>query len=732
MPDTHVWITGAPRAACVAAAAAFAPDASVDCHRRLRGPYTGTGSLLRTLVPGVHARTPALPARHAIEIVAVAPELEVLVGAAPATLTSLALQAERTRWYSHFRTRRIAHGIVDFLRECARDHRLTLAFGAVDHADPTDLEFLAIALRRLDPAQVSLLVCSHGAVGQIEAELTARCQRQLVTGADRDGDATGHGCPGGDVGVADARTGAGAAAIGTAAAAAGEAAAGGEAGAAFIASDGTSDIPAEREAYLLMDPQVRARLHDERAAELGRRGEWSLRLGAIPYHLENGVAPRSAGRAACVAALDYCIGSALYEAGLDLATRLSALVDADAEPIEYYRAQTLKADCQVLLERPDETEPIYYDLLSRSAKPYRHMVLSYTLAMLYTRMYGPEHKDHRRALAHVNTAIAIASQLEDPAERAFNTVFMNNGKALVEMHLGNLEESLRLVTEGVERLDRELPPGRHLLHRSVLRHNRGQVLAALGRHGEALAEFDHAIEVDPNYPEYRFDRGNLLFRMGRHARALADYEAAIPLGPPFPELYYNCGDLRAATGDLDGAMRDLSYVLDLEPDHLEARVTLASLLLDAGDPAAAAAQAREGVAVLPDEARLHCTLGLALLELHDYQAARGAFDRAIEIDPGLSAAWSNRAVAAYEQGRYDDAVADLSAALDADPGNPDLLYNRGFAHEAAGRPRAAIGDYTLARQHPGADQAALAHGRDRCLAALGRAEDQQAEPAAPR
>src|SRR5216683_2490692 len=609
MPDTHLWITGAERAACADAATACGPAATVDCNRRLRGPYTGTGALMRALVPRLHTRHPERAARHAIEILAVAPELDPLIGPAPETLTSMASPEERTRWYSRYRTRRIAHGITDFLRECAAENPLTLAFCSVSQADPTDLEFLSIALRRLDPARVRLIVCSGQEVPGLDDALAAYARRQVVASTSV--------CERTRTFSSDQA-------------------------AAFVAADGISDVPGEYEAYVIADPQLRMRLHDERAAELAVRAEWSLGLGVIPYHLERGSSPGTAGREA------------------------------------------------------------------------------YAVAMLYTRLYGPEHKDHRKALAHVNTAIAIASQLEDPDDRAFHTVFMNNGKALVEMHLGNLAESLRLVSEGLSRLDRELPPEKHRLHRSVLNHNRGQVLAALGRPDEALADLGHVIEVDPHYPEFRFDRGNLLSRMGRYAEALIDYEAAMRLTPPFPELYYNRGDARAATGDIEGAMHDFRYVLDLEPDYLEARVSLASLLLDAGDPHAAAAQVRAGLTVTPGEARLHCTLGLALLDLQDCQEARRAFDRALELDPGLSEALVNRAIAAYEQGEPDVAVADLSAALEVDAGNPDLLSNRGLAHEAADHPEDAIADYTLALRDGRADRATLLYQRGRCYATLAR------------
>jgi tetratricopeptide (TPR) repeat protein len=650
--------------------------------------------MLRALAPRLVADGGAVATGHAVAILAAAPELDGLVGRAPGTLTTLAPPEERTRWYSQFRTRRIAHGIVDFLRHHATGGRRTLAFLDVDQADATDREFLAIALARLDPASYRFVVCSAGAsLGPLLGPaIAAHCQRQAVPP---------RGWPGhtpreaGDLAAATA----------------------------FVASDGTSEVPGERESYEQLDPAARARLHDDRAAGLEAGADWSMGLGALAYHREHGGAPGTDGKQALSEAVSYCMGMGFYDAGLDLSTRLVTLLDrTGASPGERYVAGTQQANCLAMLGRAEEIEPIYYDLLARSASCHWHMNLSYAFAMLYTRLHAEDKKDHLRARAHVNTAIALASLLPDPQQRAFHTAFMRNGLALVEMHLGNLEQAQRLVADGISLLDRELPPDKHRLHRSVLHHNHGQALAALGRRDEALTEFDHVIEADPNYPEYRFDRGNLLNRMGRHADALADYEAAAELGPPFPELYYNRGDLLAAIGDADGAMRDFRYVLDLEPGHHDARVALASLLLDTGDAQSAAAQARAGLAAGPDQARLHCTLALALLELAEPAAALEAFSRAAQLDPVLYEALSGRAAAWFELGRHDEAITDLTAALTISPGHPDLLYNRGLAHAAAGRPAEAIADYSLALEADGADRAALLHQLSLCHKALREAE----------
>src|SRR5579863_6819510 len=69
---------------------------TINCHRNLRGPYTGTGELLRKLVPVVYQQYPDIVIAHATEIVAVAPELKALVVSLHETLTSSAVGGERT------------------------------------------------------------------------------------------------------------------------------------------------------------------------------------------------------------------------------------------------------------------------------------------------------------------------------------------------------------------------------------------------------------------------------------------------------------------------------------------------------------------------------------------------------------------------------------------------------------------------------------------------------------
>jgi tetratricopeptide (TPR) repeat protein len=701
----HLWIDCGDATSCEALEAEANPTIKADCHRRLRGPYTGLGTVLRHLVPGLPASGRAAAQRHVIEILAVAPELDQVLGTAPGTLTSGAAPNERTRWYSALRTRRMANGIIDLLRELTNgcvEAPLVLMFDRVDEADATDQEFLALALRRLDPGRLRLVIGS-GAGTLPESLLGARAaytEALRVPAARSSVDCGAESC---DEGRLE------------------------EAARAFVRTECTSSDAASAQAYERISDGLRRRLHDERGDELVALNEMSLALGAIPFHREHGSDADGVGRTVFMDAITHCIGSAYYTAALELCDRLHTWVSED-DQIFLHLLQTKRAQCLAPLNRGEECEPLYYDLLARTSRLEVHMSLYYALGMLYTRLYPNERKDHDRARAFLNTSIALASGLKDPENRAFHTVFMNNGKALVEMHLGNLAGALALVDDGIARLAAELPAEKHQLHQSVLHHNRAQLLAALGRTDESMAEFDVVIGADPYYPEYRFDRGGLHLRRGESEAAIADYEAAMRLGPPFPELFYNRAEAHVALGDLAAAIGGFGYVLDLEPDHLEARISLASVLLDGGEPGRAAAVARAGLEHEPASARLYCTLGLTLADLGEAQAATAAFDRALSLDPALAEARVNRAVVAFQQGRFDDALDDLTAALAEDPGNADLLYNRGLAHEALGRWDQAAEDYATALLDECCDQAEVEGRRARCLEELGEGAGSSADP----
>jgi tetratricopeptide (TPR) repeat protein len=666
MPEftRHLWVTepwNGDLAALIAGLDIGVPlTAAIDANRRLRGPYTAAGAIVRQLVPQAQDSAADLVRQRGLEILTVAPELRGVIPSTRDTLTSLAIPKERTRFYSPNRTARLSHGLTEFIRDIAAraGMRRYLVIANLQDADPTDQEFAAILLRRLDPRQVTLVI---GAVVPLDGGLAdatslaaalERYARRLPVGPRP----CGPEAPVEREQVPDLA-------------------------AAYVAGLCPAGQPAMQAAYDQLADDQRRHLHDAQADALEALGEASLRLGAIPFHRERGSDPSGRGAAALAEALNYCIDMGFYDATVDLGQRGRAVIDWQRQVDLYWTFTTKMTTSLAALGRPAAAHALYDEARAQFTRPRLHMQAAYATAMLYTRHYEDERRDHEAAIGWINAAIAIAMLLEEPGERAFSTVFNENGKALIEAHRGRPQEALRLVTEGLARLDRELAPGDHLLHRSVLVHNRAQVLTGLRRLDEALADYNTVIARDPHYDEYYFDRAGLLRQLGRPAEALADYDVAIRLSPPFAEYYYNRADLRAETGDTAGALADFGYVLELSPENVDARINHAALCNETGKVDAARADVVAGLELSPDNPHLLCLLGEIELAGGRMDAAMSAFDAAVAADPALPQAWAARAGAAFQAGDLASALADLDRSLDLAE-DPTAFFNRGMIHEA--------------------------------------------------
>ncbi len=706
----HHWVRAARRSARADARAKLdLPPvlAVVNADRRLRGPYTAVGSILRATVPDALARCPEAVAGHDIELLSTTPELRDLVPATRETLTSLAVPKERTRFYSALRTLRIAHGLVEFLEEYLRALGAgpqTLVVDDAHRADPTDGEFLAVLLRRIDPALLTVVVTTG----------TEPLERPAGPGRETLPDALAAHCAVLDPPDREPAPGSGAVApLGRAAL-----------GRAHVAADGLGDDAAELAAYLALPADERARLHDLRRAELETAGEFSLRLGAIAWHAEHGSDPSGVGADTLRQALDHCMDLGYYHAVVDLGERGRRLVTHESNPTHWWAFTTKMTTSFAALGLADRALPLYEEARALSTSPEVHMQAAYATAMLHTRHFEAGRRDHQVARGWVNQAIAFARWHPDPKEREARVVFNRNGLALIEVHQGRPAAALALLDGCIDRLDETLEPHEHALHRSVLRYNRAQVHAALGHHAEAVADYTAVIECDPNYAEYHFDRGMLWRDLGEPERALADYEHAIRLSPPFPEAYFNRADVLAELGDTEAAVADFGYVLRLDPEFDDARVNRASLLLDAGAYDLARADILAGLERTPKSARLLCLKGQLLSAEEDLAAAAEAFSEALAVDPGYAEAWALLGGLRYQEGDLDGAGSHLAQAaeLSAEPG---IRFNLAVVHHDAGRYGEAV--RLLDEVVDATEDVDARLQRARCLIGLDRTEAAKAD-----
>jgi protein O-mannosyl-transferase len=171
--------------------------------------------------------------------------------------------------------------------------------------------------------------------------------------------------------------------------------------------------------------------------------------------------------------------------------------------------------------------------------------------------------------------------------------------------------------------------------------NLGTVLAEKHDYAGAIASYEAALRVRPNFADAQFDLGRVLVASGRPQEAFAHYDAVAGLQPDYPELARYRAEAHQAIarqmvtrGDLPDALAELRKALDLSPRHASILSDTGIVLLGMGQAADARVRFEQALAVRPDfpEALNNLARVLATDPAQcDPEAARRLIDRALVL-----------------------------------------------------------------------------------------------------
>ncbi len=109
---------------------------------------------------------------------------------------------------------------------------------------------------------------------------------------------------------------------------------------------------------------------------------------------------------------------------------------------------------------------------------------------------------------------------------------------------------------------------------------RGTAQIETGAYADAVADFDEAIRLRPEYGEAFHNRGVAKWRLGKLDSALADFDESVALGQvELWRAYKVRGDLQAEMGRLDEAVADYKRSLAIRPDWDYARKALRRVMV---------------------------------------------------------------------------------------------------------------------------------------------------------
>lgn len=116
-----------------------------------------------------------------------------------------------------------------------------------------------------------------------------------------------------------------------------------------------------------------------------------------------------------------------------------------------------------------------------------------------------------------------------------------------------------------------------------IQNNRAAVLLLMERYDEALAGYDRAIWLKPDYTNAHFNRGLVLKKMSRYNEALASYDQAIRLDPANAEAHNNRGVLLQQIRKYEEALASYARAIAAKPNHAAAHNNRGTALMSQGN-----------------------------------------------------------------------------------------------------------------------------------------------------
>jgi tetratricopeptide (TPR) repeat protein/4-amino-4-deoxy-L-arabinose transferase-like glycosyltransferase len=215
--------------------------------------------------------------------------------------------------------------------------------------------------------------------------------------------------------------------------------------------------------------------------------------------------------------------------------------------------------------------------------------------------------------------------------------------------------------------------------------NMGAALRSKGRVTEAVAAHEKSLAIQPDNPDTHFNLANALLDLNRPQEAAEHFRLAGRQGPPGANVENNLGIALAAEGKMAEAAAAFRRAVAAEPGSARAHRNLGDALTSLGQFEEGVSHLHRATQLQPENATFHYDLAVALLEGGRAAQAIEEFNAALKIDPAFAPAHNNLGVALGSQGRLDEAVEHFRQALKIQPGYADAQRNLEMALRAPQR-----------------------------------------------
>jgi len=252
--------------------------------------------------------------------------------------------------------------------------------------------------------------------------------------------------------------------------------------------------------------------------------------------------------------------------------------------------------------------------------------------------------------------------------------------------------------------------------------NQGIALGNLGRNEEAIASFDNAVKIKSDDHHTWYNRGIILDKLGRLEEVIISYDNAVKIKSDYHQAWYKRGIALGNLGRNEEAITSFDQAVKIDPDFHDAWYNRGITLGNLGRNEEAITSFDQAVKIDPDFHDAWYNRGITLWNLGRNEEAITSFDQAVKINPDYPDAWANRGLALFKLDRKEEAFASFDQAVKIKPDYHEVWYNRGVALRDLGRNEGAFASFDqTVKIKP--DYHEAWHNRGVALRDLGRYEE---------
>ncbi|MHB8637318.1 MAG: tetratricopeptide repeat protein [Fimbriimonadaceae bacterium] len=313
------------------------------------------------------------------------------------------------------------------------------------------------------------------------------------------------------------------------------------------------------------------------------------------------------------------------------------------------------------------------------------------------------------ALTHTGKPDAALAALDEAEGRGLGGLFTEFERANALMLTGKLHPALAAIDRSMSYGWEQHQLGDYTLFEFKRHVLRGQILALLGRHREAVDMFDYALTKQASFANAIYLKGATLASMGEHEAASACFEQIIDdpalaalaltgwgralsalgryseaaaafergwqLSPDSYEAWAAWAEACEASNDLDIVVRAYSAFAQKNEPTPEILINWGRALDRAGQPQRALDCFSEALRRAPHDPNAFFNCGDILYRSGQFQDAAHLFEGGLRLKPDYAPAWSVLGNCLLQLGLVDGARIAYTEALRLDPTLTDAAHN---------------------------------------------------------